>query len=149
MRRVSSPLNPTGFPRFNGSIRYTLFVSNLLSAGNGVGLLLFTAECNSTTTCSGCSSISSATVKDCSISCTEPSHVIILPVASEGRSETNWLPISERKISACLDFRQFCCSTKYTRQLQRRNKKRILPGNGGWTQKKVGIDNPKTLIMWL
>ncbi|WVY96857.1 hypothetical protein V8G54_029008 [Vigna mungo] len=96
MRRVSSPLNPTGFPRLTGSIRYALFVSNLLSAGNGVGLFWFTAECNSTTTCSGCSSISSATVTDCSISCTEPSHNTILPLPSEERNET-WLPISHNQ----------------------------------------------------
>lgn len=96
MRRVSSPLNPTGFPRFTGTIRYTLFVSNFSSAGNGVGLFWFTAECNSTTTCSGCSSISSATVTDCSISCTEPSHSTILPLPSEGRSET-WFPISRNQ----------------------------------------------------
>ncbi|RXI02509.1 hypothetical protein DVH24_002587 [Malus domestica] len=70
--RISSDDNDNGFPRFIGSIK---------SAGNGVALFWETAEPNSTTTCCGFSSMSSATVRGLLNSCTEPSDNMTFPVA--------------------------------------------------------------------
>ncbi|KAF7818147.1 hypothetical protein G2W53_023602 [Senna tora] len=82
MRRVCWVFNASGFPRFNGSIRYSLLVSSVVSAGKGIGVLWVRVrgEWNSTTTCCGCSIINSPTVTAFSKSSTHPSQYTIFPL---------------------------------------------------------------------